>query len=604
MSKTKLEKWQLLYDDARSKRAAVDALIPIRKKLYKGNGEVTNRKTGNFDAKATCFRNMCFELIETQINNGIPAPKVTPRNKDDKDLAAMLENHLRLEMDRMDSEAINDAAERGVLVQGTAFYLVGWDNAEGTPVSQGELYIKHYPLEDVYPQPGISDLREAEYIFTLELVSIKKIKKQYNVTVPDEGEYKGLRTLVTAWYLNDDGYISRFGWIENTDIVVFDEDAYELRKFKVCKDCGAKMNGDKCLTCGSTEYEYKTQTEEAAPEDIVMYDPADPENATVLVKKGAPIPFYKINQLPFVLRNNISSEDSLYGVSDIDVLRNNQESMNKILTKMEENILKAGSLVLKPKNINIPKTDETLKVVTFDDPKTAALIDVKTMQANTQQDNVYQEQLYQMGRDSLGITDSYQGKRDTTAESGKAKQVSAAQAAGRMESKRRMKDAAYADLYKLMFKFLLAYCDEPRTYTKVLPTGELIESSFSRYEFLKGEPGNVYYDDRFLFSVDDASTLMTNREALWQEATNNFVSGTFGNPADPMTLQLYWTMMDGLNYPLAKQTLASLQRMSQQLPQPLQDAIMQNPEILNAVKNMVQEGGEGSESSKQQSNNR
>lgn len=597
---TKLEKWKELYTDAKSKRAAIDDLIPIRQKLYNGSGDVTNKKTGKLaDQKATCFRNMCFELIETQINNGIPAPKVTPRSKDDKDLASELENHLRMEMDRMDSEVINDAAERGVLIQGTAFYLVDWDSMDSTPVSQGELYMKYFPLQDVYPQPGILDIRDAEYIFTRELCSIKRLKKLYGVEIPDTGEYKGKRVLVTVWYLNDDGYISRYGWIEDSDIVVFDQDAYELRRFKVCKECGEKMYGDKCQVCGSDKYEYKLVKEETLNEDLIRYDKEHPEDATVLAKAGTPIPFYKIGQLPFVLRKNISICDALYGVSDIDVLRNNQESMNKILTKMEENILKAGSLVLKPKNVNIPKTDETLKIVTFDDPKTAALIDVKTMQANTQQDNVFQEQLYQTGRDSLGITDSYQGKRDTTAESGKAKMVSAAQAAGRMESKRRMKDAAYADLYKLMFKFLLAYCDEKRTYTKVLPTGELVESSFSKYDYLTGEPGNVYYNDRFLFDVDDASTLMTNREALWKEAANNFMSGTFGNPADPRTLQLYWTMMDGLNYPLAKQTLAGLQTMQKQLDPALQQVIMQNPEILNAVKQLIQEGGEESESNKQ-----
>lgn len=596
----KLEKWLELYTDAKSKRAAIDSLIPIRHKLYKGTGDVTNRQTGEIaKQKATCFRNMCFELIETQINNGIPAPKVTPRNKDDKDLASELENHLRMEMDRMDSEVTNDAAERGVLIQGTAFYLVDWDSMDSTPVSQGELYIKYFPLQDVYPQPGIIDIRDAEYIFTRELCSIKRIKKLYGVDVPDDGEFKGKRTLVTAWYLNDDGYISRYGWIEDTDIVVFDQDAYELRRFKVCKECGEKMYGDVCKVCGSNKYEYKTFKEETLDDDLIRYDSNNPTDSQVLVKKGTPVPYYKIGQLPFVLRKNISVCDELYGVSDIDVLRNNQESMNKILTKMEENILKAGSLVLKPKNVNIPKTDETLKIVTFDDPKTAALIDVKTMQANTQQDNVFQEQLYQTGRDSLGITDSYQGKRDTTAESGKAKMVSAAQAAGRMESKRRMKDAAYADLYKLMFKFLLAYCDEKRTYTKTLPTGELIESSFSKYDYLAGTPGNVYYNDRFLFSVDDASTLMTNREALWKEATNNFMSGCFGNPADPRTLQLYWNMMDGLNYPLAKQTLAGLQTMQQQLDPAIQQVIMQNPQILEAVRKIIQEGGEESESNKQ-----
>jgi hypothetical protein len=309
------------------------------------------------------------------------------------------------------------------------------------------------------------------------------------------------------------------------------------------------------------------------------------------------------------MRRNISDDESLYGVSDIDLLEGNQISINKILTKMEENVMKAGSFVTKPNGVNIPNTDETLKIVNVKDPNMMKAFSVQTVQANMQQDNILQEQFYQMGRDSLGITDSYQGKRDTTAESGKAKQVSAAQAAGRMESKRRMKDAAYAELYRKMFMYLLAYCDEKRVYARMKPNGEYVKGTFSRYNYLDVDSdGNLYYNDRFLFSVDDASTLATNRTAMWQETTNNFVSGTLGNPADPQTMMLYWNMMKGLNYPLAKTALESLQQRQQQLPYELQQAIMQNPDILKAVQMLasnpetmkaLEQGGGSSENSKQ-----
>jgi hypothetical protein len=45
--------------------------------------------------------------------------------------------------------------------------------------------------------------------------------------------------------------------------------------------------------------------------------------------------------------------------------------------------------------------------------------------------------------------------------------------------------------------------------------------------------------------------------------------------------------MKGLNYPLAKHALASIAERSQQLPFELQQAIMKNPEILNAVQQLV-----------------
>jgi t-SNARE complex subunit (syntaxin) len=45
--------------------------------------------------------------------------------------------------------------------------------------------------------------------------------------------------------------------------------------------------------------------------------------------------------------------------------------------------------------------------------------------------------------------------------------------------------------------------------------------------------------------------------------------------------------MKDLGYPLAKTALASLQQRSQQLPFELQQAIMQNPQILSAVQQLV-----------------
>lgn len=580
------EKILELYLDAKSKRQDIDKRIPVRNALYEGKPQEWGKK----GKKAKCLRNMCFELIETQVNNSIPAPKITPRDPDRQDAAYEAEGYLSMEMDRLNSEQTNDSTERSTIKQGTVFYMVGWDETKNTPTTSGELFVKPYTLDKIYPQPGILDIKDAEYVFVEDTVSVKKIKEVYGVTVEEGPDFKGMATLVTYYYYDKNGDTSRYGWIKDTDQVVFDEQGYECRKIKVCKECGEPMHDhSECPVCGSKKYEYVSKEYETLTEDIVKYNKDDPKaEPQIIAKAGTQLKYYKVRQLPFVRRVNISKDDSLYGISDIDVLEENQMSMNKILSKMEENVLKAGSFMTKPQGVNIPLTDETLKVVTVKDPEQVRSFSVQTIQANMQQENILQEQIYQMGRDSLGITDSYQGKRDTTAESGKAKQVSAAQAAGRMESKRRMKDAAYADLYELMFKFLLAYCDEKRTYARMQPDGTYVEGHFSRYNYLDGTgPDDIHYNDRFLFSVDDSTTITNNRATMWNECTQNFMAGTFGNPQDPQTMLLYWNMMKGLNYPLAKQVIENLSQRQQQLPYDMQQAIMQNPQVLATVQDVL-----------------
>lgn len=152
---------------------------------------------------------MCFELVETQINNAIPMPKVTPRDSENIDLAAEVEGYLRAEMDRIQFETINDKAERETYIQGTCFYMVGWDSLADTPTTQGELTVKMYPLDQVYPQPGVVDLADAEYIFVKELVSTRKLKKLYGVMVEENPSYKGLAEMITCYHYSKDGYISR-----------------------------------------------------------------------------------------------------------------------------------------------------------------------------------------------------------------------------------------------------------------------------------------------------------------------------------------------------------------------------------------------------------
>ena len=592
MKKKTLNEWVELWHDAVSKRASIDERIKRRYELYNGTDKVRDLQKGGYSKKkAYTLRNLTYELIETQINNSIPQPKVTPRNPGDMELAQNIEGYLKSESDRLEFEVMNDEAERECLIQGTVFYYVGWDNYETTPITEGELTVKVYPLSSVYPQPGIKDFKDAEYIFVKDMVSVDRIRKIYGKKIPEGDQFRGMNTIITAWYLNDDGFISRFGWVENSEIVVFDESDYELRRFRECSDCGERVpRATVCPVCGSTHFTYKPSEYEILDDDIVKLttDTTTGESEQVtLANAGSSIEYYKIRQLPFVRRVNISSVKDVYGVSDADMLEESQESSNKLLTKMQENVLKGGSIVTIPTGCNVPVDDETLKVVKVKDVNQMKAFSVNSIQASIQQEDILQDRTYNFGRNAVGITDAYQGKRDTTAESGKAKEIAAAQSSGRLESKRRMKDAAYANLYELMFKFLLAYCDEKRVYARVEPTGEYVEGNFNRYNFLDGKPGDIYYNDRFLFSVDNASTLSTNREAMWQETTTNFQAGTFGNPADPKSLMLYWNTMKELGYPLAKQALASLRQRTQELPIELQQVIMQNPEMMEQLMAMA-----------------
>ena len=113
-----------------------------------------------------------------------------------------------------------------------------------------------------------------------------------------------------------------------------------------------------------------------------------------------------------------------------------------------------------------------------------------------------------------------------------------------MESKRVMKNTAYAKLYEMMFKFMLAYADQPIPLSKKDAKGEYSFSHFNRYDFLKQDAaGEWYWDDEFIIETDPTSTIMMNREAMWQQADYKLQSGAFGQQGDLQTLLLYWEFM-------------------------------------------------------------
>ena len=63
-----------------------------------------------------------------------------------------------------------------------------------------------------------------------------------------------------------------------------------------------------------------------------------------------------------------------------------------------------------------------------------ALIGCYDFKGDLQYELLYLANVYEEARQILGITDSFQGRQDSTATSGKAKEFSAAQAAGRLEN--------------------------------------------------------------------------------------------------------------------------------------------------------------------------
>lgn len=623
MWKKRLEECRDAYSDDKNR-------MKMYQGYYDGDRSVSQDPNSSIapTRKASNVRNIVYELIESQVDSSIPMPKVRAIHPEDEELAKKLEHYLENKIKTAKLPLINDKMERNVPVQGGDFFHIQWDSNAGLHSQIGDVRVTEIHPKKLIPQKGMVELEDMDYFFVQEIYTKNKVKSMYGVSVEECGnDYTDLTsdissdtntnsdivTVNTAYYHNEHGGVGIFVWCDT--VILLDLEDYEARYLDHCAKCGAIMQNGVCPECGSKkakkmpeEYEemaegmevktsypmadgsYSTQVdpfmEEETPEIGEDGNPVMGENGPVMTvqKVKRKIPYYRPNIFPIVLRKNITQNDKLLGGSDVAVIIDQQDTVKKLGSKINEKLLKGGSFVTLPQGVDVEKTDRELKILRVKNAADKALIDVINVQPNVQNDLSYEETNYNWAKSALGITDSFQGKFSSSEVSGTARQYAINQAAGRLESKRTLKNEAYAKLYEYMFKFWLAYSDQSSSVISTDSNGVANYDEIDRHEFLKIDAaGEFYWDDEFLFETDPTSTLMQNREALWNQTDMKLQSGAFGPVGDLETARAYWTIQKANGYPNAavildiieqriKEQQEQAMQMQQQIPEQGQDA--------------------------------
>lgn len=609
----KLLMWQKRLSDAQSAYQEQLDAMEERERAYRGEVEF-EKLVKNDAAKAEDIkhvRNVIGELIEAQVDSTVAQPKVTALYPGDEALAKLAEDMLRNELERMPIRQINDMCQRITPTQGGVYYLIEWDNTKRSHTAIGEIKLTALHPRQVIPQDGVyTRIEDMDYIF-IKLPQTKDyIRRKYGVEFDDddvteeepeirqvdgESTADDMCTQYLAYYRNDSGHIGMFSWVQ--DIVIADYEDYQARKQR------------KCVVCGEPEPDEDTEPEKQRdplypgidlplPEDVTIpergkrkkvcsrcgndkFDASDAEYETitepVLTSAGmidaspqAPvrIRYYKPDVYPIVLQRNVTAYGKLLGGSDVDMIYSQQQTINRVELSIINKLLTGGTITTLPANTKIRTDNEVGRYVHLNNPADKAVIGQIDLTVNIEPDVAYGAQVYEEMRQMIGITDSFQGREDSTATSKVAKEFAARQSAGRLESKREMRNAAYSELFEIMFKFRLAYTDEQRPVRANDQNGQVVYETFDRHYYIRqDDAGEYYYDDEFLFSVDAAASLASNREAMWQETRMNLQTGAFGDPAQLDTLILFWGKMELLHYPGAAETKAVLQERLQQMQQ-------------------------------------
>ncbi len=621
---SKLPFFQALYEEARAENEALHKRMQRHYNQYKGSPELDGSTED-----ATVVRNMTYELIESQVTNYIPTPSVTPKmySEQNERCAKSIETLLRNKRDELPFEKMNDLDERYNPIYGGSVWLPEWDNGVRTHSTVGDIKITCLSPKHFDGQPNIFDVRDMEYCFVTFETTKEDIVRKYGVPIEiaedaasEENADDKTATLVVCYYKNDEGKVCEYIWSGDTELV--DLEDYYARKRYTCKKCGERRELCRCEKPKESDYELQSEEYEELTHDIALSDgsilPARSvviENGQIvteivkrqaLLEDGTPafeqvggalvpvmvdveipkteptrIPFYTPSILPVVIRKNASQEDSLFGQSDCEFIRPQQQAINKIESRILKKLMRSGVYAIVPETFNEELDNSIYEKVFHAKPNEAGLFNRLDLQVDVGRDAAQAERIYDHAKRTLGISDSFQGQYDGSAQSGKAKQLQIQQAAGRLDSKRQMKNAAYAEIDQIIFQYYLAYADEPRPATYRDAHGNMQNCMFNRYDFVRrDEAGEYYYDDQYLFRTDATMDIEKTRELLWQENRQNFQSGAYGDAALPQTQLIFWQNMEKAHYPWARDNVERIKEEIQRQEQ----AQMQQQQLANAQK--------------------
>ena len=601
-----------LYEHARSAAEEIHEQMRVHLAQYRGSPDIDGSPV-----QADVVRNVTYELIESQVGSSTPTPGVTPKRWSEKNErnAKSIERLLNVKRNELPFERENDMDERYTPIYGGSVWLVEWDDSVVGYDSVGDVKISCISPLDFIGQPYVYRVEDMEYCFVKLSTTKEDIVRKYGVSIEeaqtteneDAAQDDDTSTVIVCYYRDEDGSICQYIWSADTELLHLED--YYSRKVKVCRKCGKK---EPLCECEKPKLELMTEDYEELDRDIALSDggviparsPKIKDGVVVTEKKKVPatdpvtgqviianingvnapqmieadvpvtvptkLPYYRPKTFPIVIRKNTSEERSLFGQSDCYYIRPQQQAINKIESRIMQKLVRAGITPVMPEDASITVNNSVFgQVVKMKPGESMSQYGKIDTTPDISRDLAEAERLYDQAKRILGISDSFQGQYDGSAQSGYAKQLQINQAAGRLQSKRKMKCAAYADIDRAIFEYYLAYADEPRPAAYIDEYGRLQNNEFNRYDFLEMDmdTGEYYYNDEYLFKTDESIEIEGNRERLWEEILKNLSAGAFGNPQTPEALHRYWMNLERAHYPYAHENVEYFRALVQQQKQ-------------------------------------
>jgi hypothetical protein len=572
----KLIQWQERLEAAKSGQNI--SLMDEREYLYLGDRKVDkNINSTKIPTKmSNNIWNITFEFIESQVNNQIPMPTCKSKREGFEKQATMIADSIGNDLKESEIDSINDKNERITPLQGFSLIEVAWNPNYKHHLYRGEIELIGRHPKQLVTQLKVYNLQKMDYFFVLSDVTKDYVQRRYKKDLSGEEEQypentrlfdtdqnaSGSATVrssaseteeeplteIVCWYKDEDNDICKYVWINDTELE-------DLPKFFY------RRNKDGSLM--------KTET---LDRDIMS--PA----GELIARAGETVPFFIPQRYPVSVRINVPKNFSFGGQSDLDIIRDQQDSIKRVVHKMEEKVIKGGSIIKALEDHDRLKiTDEIYQVIRGTQPQLAAIATLD-LTADISKDLLFCQEQYSIAQSMLGITNSFQGKEDPTAQSGRAKQIQVQQASGRLQSKMFNKMVHYKELFEIIFEHKIAFYDEIRPYLAQDVNGNDSFGEFDKYLLLQRDKlGKLYWNTDFMIGTDGVFGLPKDPMFMYEQTLALF-------SAQAIDVQQLWTILEGLQFPSASKIKEQWDQKMQQ-----QEEAAQKDQIIAELQNQLQQ---------------
>ncbi|MHB8172720.1 MAG: hypothetical protein ACYDG6_14520 [Thermincolia bacterium] len=607
-----LEKWKKKLEAAKTNWDTT--LMDEREMIYNGTHDVDaniNDSSTKARKKANNVQNITYEFVESQIDPTILQPSVKSKRPGNEYLAKMIEDSAKNDLQEIDIERINDETERTTPIQGWSMIKVHWNPDFKHHLHRGEIELSNPHPKALIPQPGVYNIQKMDHFFLLSSQTKSYVKQRYGVELgkTDNEQYPEINqfhdgqstttgndnvTVIEVFYRDDDADIGKFVWCNETPLENMPK--FFHRRLERCTKCGAvKGMEEECqavieegfetvedyiepVVCGNRKYKLTVEEYETLEEPIEL-------QSGVIIPAGTKIPYFTPTRYPIIIRRNVPVAFQLGGQSDVDIIRDQADAIKKIISRIEEKIIRGSVIIKALKDHKFKLSNALYEIIRGSQSELQALGTISLTDDVVKELQVVQH-MYKSAQDTLGITNSWQGKEDQTAQSGVAKQIQVQQAGGRLQSKRFNKYAAYKELFEIMFEFKLAYYDELRPFLAKGPMGKEEHGEFNKYEFLvQDEAGEWYYNTDFLFAANAGEGLPRDKMWIEQKAQELFTSKAIDNVG-------LWTILESVDFPMAKD-MKEMAIKQQQIQQQIQQQMMMQQAQQSMMPRQAMNQGEG-----------